>query len=95
MCVRGDQQVEGEDYFQQDLDAPTLKETEARLIAAIETDCKQVFLSGDMDDGPPIYIKVPDWWPIQYLTAMHFCCARVSTERSKRPASDIDACQGG
>ncbi len=29
MCVRGDQQVEGEDYFQQDLYAPTLKATEA------------------------------------------------------------------
>ncbi len=72
MCVRGDQQVEGEDYFQQDLYAPTLKATEARLIAAIaaqygakliKTDCKQAFLYCDMDDGPPIYIKVPDWWP--------------------------------
>ena len=35
MCVRGDQQVEGEDFFEQDLYAPTLKAQEARLIAAI------------------------------------------------------------
>ncbi len=35
VCVRGDQQVEGEDFFQQDLYAPTLKAQEARLIAAI------------------------------------------------------------
>ena len=72
MCVRGDQQVEGGDYFQQDLYAPTLNTTEARLIAAIvaqygakliKTDCKQAFVYGDMNDGPPIYIKVPDWWP--------------------------------
>ena len=31
MCVRGDQQVEGQDFFQQDLYAPTLKAQEARL----------------------------------------------------------------
>ncbi len=35
MCVRGDQQVEGEDFFQQDLYAPSLKAQEARLIIAI------------------------------------------------------------
>ena len=35
MCVRGDQQVEGQDYFQQDIYAPTLKAQEARLIASI------------------------------------------------------------
>ncbi len=29
----------------------------------IKTDCKQAFLYGNMDEGPPIYIKVPDWWP--------------------------------
>jgi hypothetical protein len=71
MCVRGDQQVEGQDFFQQDLYAPTLKAQEARLIAAIaaqhgtklfKTDCKQAFLYGDMDDVE-IYIKKPDWWP--------------------------------
>jgi len=33
MCVRGDQQVEGEDFFQQDLFAPTLKAPKTRLIA--------------------------------------------------------------
>ena len=71
MCVLGDQQVEGQDFFQQDLYAPTLKAQEARLIAAIaaqhgtklfKTDCKQAFLYGDMDDVE-IYIKKPDWWP--------------------------------
>ena len=70
MCVRGDQQVEGQDFFQQDLYAPTLKAQEARLIAAIaaqyktklyKTDCKQAFLYGDMD--AELYIKKPDWWP--------------------------------
>ena len=35
MCVRGDQQVEGQDFFQQDLYAPTLKAQEVRLIADI------------------------------------------------------------
>jgi hypothetical protein len=73
MCVRGDQQVEGQDFFQQDLYAPTLKAQEARLIAAIaaqhgaklfKTDCKQAFLYGDMDDVE-IYIKKPDWWPVE------------------------------
>ena len=70
MCVRGNQQVEEQESFQQDLYAPTLKAQEARLIAAIsrhgtklfKTDCKQAFLYGDMDDAE-IYIKKPDWWP--------------------------------
>ena len=35
MCVRRDQQVEGKDFFQQDLYAPTLKAQEERLITAI------------------------------------------------------------
>ena len=69
MCVQGDQQVEGQDFFQQDLYAPTFKAQEARLIAAIaaqyktklyKTDCKQAFLYGDMD--AELYIKKPDWW---------------------------------
>ncbi len=71
MCVRGNQQVEGHDFFQRNLYAPTLKAQEARLLAAIaaqhgtklfKTDCKQAFLYGDMDDVE-IYIKKPDWWP--------------------------------
>ena len=35
LCIRGDQQIEGVNYVQQDLYAPTLKASEARLIAAI------------------------------------------------------------
>jgi hypothetical protein len=71
VCVRGDLQTEGEDYFQQDLYSPTLKATETRLIAAIaaqhgaqlfKTDCKQAFLYGELDDAQ-IYIRPPDWWP--------------------------------
>ena len=63
--------MEGQEFFQQGLYAPTLKAQEARLIAAIaaqhgtklfKTDCKQAFLYGDMDDVE-IYIKKPDWWP--------------------------------
>ena len=105
MCVRGDQQVEGEDYFQQDLYVPTLKATEARLIAAIaaqygakliKTDCKQAFLYGDMDDGPPIYIsRCLIGGQNQSLMATHSYCARVSMERSRRCASGIVECQGG
>ena len=70
LCIRGDQQEEGRDYNPQDLYAPTLKSTEARLIAAIsaqhgnimwKTDCKQAFLNGDMDVD--LYVRPPDWWP--------------------------------
>ena len=71
LCIRGDQQIEGVNYVQQDLYAPTLKAPEARLIAAIaaqhgsklyKTDCKQAFLYGEMDDVD-IYVRPPDWWP--------------------------------
>jgi hypothetical protein len=81
MCVCGDQQVEGQDYFQQDLYAPTLKSGEARLIAAIaaqlgtkllKTDCRQAFLYGDMD-GVKIFIHPPDWWPQKLHTGMLSC----------------------
>ena len=71
MCVLGDLQTEGEDYFQQDLYSPTLKATETRLIAAIaaqhgaqrfKTGCQQAILYEELDDAQ-IYICPPDWWP--------------------------------
>ena len=71
MCVRGDQQVEGESFNASDLYAPVLKAPEARLLAAIaaehgcpllKTDTRQAFLYGDMGDDV-VYIRPPDWWP--------------------------------
>ena len=94
MCVRGDQQVEGEDFFQQDLYAPTLKAQEARLIAAIaaqhgtklfKTDCKQAFIYGDMDDVE-IYIHKPDWWPVTIPEghALLLCKSIYGTKQAAR-----------
>ena len=93
MCVRGDQQVEGQDFFQQDLYALTLKAQEARLIAAIaaqyktklyKTDCKQAFLYGDMD--AELYIKKPDWWPeeIPEGYALLLCKSVYGTRQAAR-----------
>ena len=71
MCVRGDQQVEGESFNASDLYAPVLKAPEARLLAAIaaehgcpllKTDTRQAFLYGDMGDDV-VYIRPPDWGP--------------------------------
>ena len=72
LCARGDQQVEGESFNSFDLYAPTLKSTEARLLAAIaaehgcpllKTDTRQAFLYGEMGEEEQIYIRPPDWWP--------------------------------
>jgi hypothetical protein len=102
MCVRGDQQVEGQDFFQQDLYTPTLKAQEARLIAAIaaqhgtklfKTNCKQAFLYGEMDDVE-IYIKKPDWWP-EVMTDMSCYCARVCMVPAKQQGSGTSASHGG
>ena len=86
MCVRGDQQVEGEDFFQQDLYAPTLKAQEARLIAAIaaqhgtkmyKTDCKQALLYGDMDDVEVFLSTSQIGGRLPSLMGMLYYCVRV------------------
>ncbi len=55
-----------------DLYAPTLKEPEARLFAAItaehgcqllKTDTRQAFLYGEMEEDEKVYLRPPDWWP--------------------------------
>jgi hypothetical protein len=70
LCARGDQQVEGVSFNSSDLYAPTLKSTEARLLAAIavehscpilKTDTRQVY--GKMEEDEQVRIRPPDWWP--------------------------------
>ncbi len=70
LCVRGDQQVKRVSYCSSDLQAPTLKAPEARLLAAItvehgcpllNADTRQAFLQGDMGEDDKVYIKPPDW----------------------------------
>ena len=71
LCARGDQQVDGVNYKETDLYAPTLKASEGRLLMAIsasnghkiyKTDTKQAYLYGDMGDDV-VYLRPPDWWP--------------------------------
>ena len=71
LCARGDQQVDGVNYKETDLYAPTLKAAEGRLLMAIaasnghkiyKTDTKQAYLYGDMGDDI-VYLRPPDWWP--------------------------------
>ena len=71
LCARGDQQVNGVNFKETDLYAPTLKAAEGRLLMAIaaanghkiyKTDTKQAFLYGDMGDDV-VYLQPPDWWP--------------------------------
>jgi hypothetical protein len=94
MCVRGDQQVEGQDYHSEDLYAPTLKAWELRMITAIaaqhgakmyKTDCTQAFLYGDMDDVD-VYIKKPDWWPEEVPEghALLLCKSIYGTKQAAR-----------
>jgi hypothetical protein len=68
MCVRGDQQIEGESFTASDLYAIVLNAPEARLLAAIaaehgcpllKTDTRQAFLYGNMGDDV-VYIRPPD-----------------------------------
>jgi hypothetical protein len=71
LCARGDQQVDGVNYKETDLYAPTLKAAEGRLLMAIaaanghkiyKTDTKQAYLYGEMGDDV-VYLHPPDWWP--------------------------------
>ena len=71
LCARGDQQVNGVNFKETDLYAPTLKAAEGRLLMAIaaanghkiyKTDTKQAFLYCDMGDDV-VYLRPPDWWP--------------------------------
>ncbi len=72
LCARGDQQVEVVSFNSSDLNAPTLKAPEARLLAAsaaehscplLKTDKRQAFLYGEMGEDETVYIHPPDWWP--------------------------------
>jgi hypothetical protein len=71
LCARGDQQVDGVNYKETDLYAPTLKAAEGRLLMAIaasnnhkiyKTETKQAYLYGDIGDDV-VYLRPPDWWP--------------------------------
>ncbi len=71
LCARGDQQVDGVNYKETDLYAPTLKAAEGRLLMVIaasnghkiyKTDTKQAYLYGDMGDDV-VYLRPADWWP--------------------------------
>ncbi len=70
MCVRGNLQSE-DSFTPTDLRSPVLKASEARLLTAIaaehgclllNTDIRQAFLSGDMEDGK-VCFRTPDLWP--------------------------------
>ena len=64
LCARGDQQIECESFKYSNLYAPTLKASEARLLAAIaaedscpllKTDTRQAFLYGEMGEDEKVY----------------------------------------
>ncbi len=78
LCARGDQQVNGVNFKETDLYAPTLKAAEERLFMAIaapngrkiyKTDTKQEFLYGDMGENIA-YLHPPDWWPDRFKSNM-------------------------
>jgi hypothetical protein len=77
-AARGDQQVDGVNYKETDLHAPTLKAAEGRLLTRMaiaaanghkiyKTDTKQAYLYGEMGEdvvylNPPDYIAPLDLW---------------------------------
>ena len=83
MCVRGDQQNEGERFTVSDLYSPVLRAPEARLLAAIaaEHGC-QAFLYGDIGDDM-VYIRPPDWWPEPIPEVI--CFSKASMEPNRPP----------
>jgi hypothetical protein len=72
LCASGDQQVEGVSFNSFDLHAPTLKSTEARILAAIaaehsclilKNDTRQAFPYGEMGQDEQVHIRPLDWCP--------------------------------
>ncbi len=94
LCARGGQQIEGESFKSSDLNAPTLRAPEARLLAAIaaehscpllKTDTRQAFLYREMGEDEKVYLRPPDWWPEQ-IPAGHVLLLLKSMYGTKQAA---------
>jgi hypothetical protein len=107
LCARGDQQVDGVNYKETDLYAPTLKAAEGRLLMAIaaanghkiyKTDTKQAYLYGEMGEDV-VYLNPPFWWldcrRNQFRKDTYSSSSRAYMVRSKRRENGISIFQIG
>ena len=72
LCVRGDLQREGVDYFKYKTYSAVLNSRENRVLCALaasmgwsvhQTDITQAFTYGELDPGVEIYCYIPDGFP--------------------------------
>jgi hypothetical protein len=72
LCVRGDRQREGVDYFKYKTYSAVLNSRENRVLCALaastgwsvhQTDITQAFTYGELDPGVEIYCYIPDGFP--------------------------------
>jgi hypothetical protein len=101
--ARGDQQIEGESFKSSDLYAPTLKDPEARLLAAIteehscpllKTDTRKAFLYGEM--GVRRFKKDhPTGGRNRFPRGMFFCFSKACMARNRPHNDGIWASQNG